>query len=72
MKHLAEILSEDIPHVRVDFYYANNQIYFGELTFHHGGGVMVIEPKEYDYIWGELINIELVKKNEEYDKCGKN
>lgn len=62
MKRLAEILSEGMPHVRVDFYYSNGHIYFGELTFHHGGGVMKIDPKEYDYKWGKLINIEQIKK----------
>lgn len=63
MKRLAEILSEGMPHVRVDFYYTNGHIYFGELTFHHGGGVMMIEPKEYDFKWGNLIDIEQIKKD---------
>lgn len=62
MKRLAEILSEGIPHVRVDFYYSKGHIYFGELTFHHGGGVEKMEPKEYDYKWGKLIMIEQIKK----------
>lgn len=30
---VAEKLSQDFPYVRVDLYVANNQIYFGELTF---------------------------------------
>lgn len=62
MKRLAEILAEAILHVRVDFYYSNGHILFGELTFHHGGGVMRIEPKEYDYEWGRLLKIDKIKK----------
>lgn len=58
MKSLAETLSEGMPHVRVDFYYSKGQIFFGELTFHHGGGVMKIEPKEYDYEWGDLLKLK--------------
>ena len=33
MFELASKLSEGFPFVRVDLYYANNKIYFGELTF---------------------------------------
>lgn len=35
---LAQTLSEGLIHVRVDFYLINNKIYFGEMTFYHGGG----------------------------------
>ena len=33
MFELAGILSQNIPFVRVDLYYCNDQIYFGEMTF---------------------------------------
>ena len=54
---LARKLSEGFLHVRVDFYVANGDIYFGELTFHHGGGVMRVEPYEYDELWGSYLMI---------------
>ncbi|MBR4727360.1 MAG: glycosyl transferase [Clostridia bacterium] len=57
MIKLAEILSEGIPFLRVDFNYANNQIYFGELTFFHCGGRMLLEPDEYNYKLGEMIHL---------------
>ena len=57
MKHLAGILSAGFPHLRVDFYNINGKIYFGELTFHHDSGIVPIEPKEWEYKLGEMINI---------------
>lgn len=59
MIYLAKILSKGRPHVRVDFYVVNEKVFFGELTFHHGGGAMIVEPKEYDYIWGEYLKLPL-------------
>lgn len=52
---IAEKLSEGLPHVRVDLYECNGQIYFGELTFFDGGGFDKIEPLEWDYKIGEYI-----------------
>lgn len=57
MKHLAEILSEGIPHVRVDFYDINGKIYFGELTFFSGSGNIPFHPDEWDYKIGEWLEL---------------
>lgn len=57
MLELAHKLSKGYPHIRVDFYVSNGHIYFGELTFHHGGGVMKIAPKRYDYVWGDYLEL---------------
>lgn len=57
MIRLAEILSKYIPHLRVDFYYTNNKIYFGELTFFDGSGFDKIEPFEWDVKLGNWINL---------------
>lgn len=53
----AEILSEGFPHVRVDFYEIEGKIYFGELTFFHGGGLGWFKPEEIDYRLGDLIKL---------------
>lgn len=58
MKKLSEELSEDFPFVRVDWFEENGRIYFGELTFTPCGGLMKIEPQEYDLMWGELLKID--------------
>ena len=38
MLALSQVLSQGIPHVRVDWYYANHRLFFGELTFFDGSG----------------------------------
>ncbi len=60
MRYLAEELSKGVPHVRVDFYEVNGQVYFGELTFAHWSGFVSFEPKKWDETFG--VWIELPKK----------
>lgn len=57
MIELAEILSKEIPHIRVDFYDCNNKIYFGELTFFDGSGFDKFDNEEWDYKFGEYIEL---------------
>ena len=57
MKHYAEILSQNIPHLRVDFYEVNGKTYFGELTFSHWSGFVPFEPKKWDEIFGSWIKL---------------
>jgi predicted HTH domain antitoxin len=53
LRQVAEKLSEEFPHVRVDLYDENNQIRFGELTFYNASGYMRYEPDEFDYELGD-------------------
>lgn len=57
MIELAETLSKDIPHVRVDLYEINGQIYFGEMTFYHMAGNDPFEPESMDETIGEWIQL---------------
>lgn len=57
MKELAAKLSQGQPHLRVDFYDINGKIYFGELTFYHWSGTTPFEPIEWDYKFGEWIEL---------------
>lgn len=59
MKGLASVLSEGIPHVRIDFYEVNGCVYFGEMTFFHFGAFVPFEPDSWDYIFGSWINLPL-------------
>lgn len=59
MIEYAQILSKDIPFVRVDFYELNDCIYFGEITFYPGGGFEEFEPYEWDLRLGEWIDLNL-------------
>lgn len=38
MLYLSRLLSKNLIHVRVDWYFTNNRLYFGELTFYDGSG----------------------------------
>lgn len=38
MLRLSRLLSKDLTHIRVDWYYTNSRLYFGELTFYDGSG----------------------------------
>lgn len=64
MLDIAKKLSKNFIMVRVDLYQIKNKIYFGELTFHHGGGFMKVNPFEYDKKWGSYIDIKNLKRNE--------
>lgn len=57
MIYIAKELSKGFPHLRVDLYNINGQIYFGELTFHHDGGFVPFYPKEWNIKLGEWIKL---------------
>ncbi len=54
---LAEELSQNLPHARIDFFEVNGTTLFGEITlFHHGGGVK-FDPIEIDYKFGSWLDL---------------
>ncbi|MBE7049637.1 MAG: glycosyl transferase [Ruminococcaceae bacterium] len=57
MIELSKILSQGMKHVRVDFYEIDGRIYFGELTFFHYSGFIDFEPDEWNYKFGEWIDL---------------
>ncbi len=54
-----EKLSSDFEYVRIDFYQINGKYYFGEITFHHGGGFELISPRKWDAELGKKLNLKL-------------
>jgi hypothetical protein len=56
MLSIASRLSDGLTHVRVDLYEANNNVYFGELTFHHFGGMVPFTPP----VWNEIMGSWLI------------
>ncbi|NML30371.1 ATP-grasp fold amidoligase family protein [Paraburkholderia antibiotica] len=48
-------LCEDFDYVRVDLYAPDDKVYFGELTFTPGAGVLPFTPDSIDYEWGKLL-----------------
>ncbi len=56
MEH-SRILAKDIPHVRVDWYVINAELYFGELTFYDGSGFDLFKDDRDDLMIGSWITI---------------
>lgn len=61
MLTMAETLSNNYPHVRVDLYEINGQVYFSELTYTPEEGIIAWNPVELDFKYGEFIEIEQLK-----------
>ena len=57
MMDFAGILSKHLSFARIDFYYTNNQVYFGEITFYPASGLGKFTPSRYDKILGEMIEL---------------
>lgn len=57
MLDFARILSKNDVFTRVDFYSIENNIYFGELTYTPGAGMIDFHPDEYDFILGEMLQL---------------
>ncbi len=57
MIHIARVLSKGFPFVRVDLYEVSGRIYFGEMTFFHGGGCGWFKPDSIDYDLGRKIEL---------------
>ena len=62
MLDIARRLSQEIPHVRIDLYLSEEQIYFGEMTFYHGAGFEKFNPEIYDYLLGSWLDLSKVRK----------
>ncbi|WP_410015370.1 ATP-grasp fold amidoligase family protein [Sodalis sp. C49] len=54
MVTLAKRLAADFNYVRVDFYEADGNVYFGELTFTPGGGLCKMYPEGVQHQWGSF------------------
>lgn len=61
MIEIAATLSKPFPFCRVDLYNIDGKIYFGEITFYHGGGCNNIQPEEWDKKLGSWIDITNLK-----------
>ena len=57
MIEMTELLAETFSYVRIDWYVVANRIYFGEVTFHHGGGFERILPFEWDINMGDKLKL---------------
>ena len=56
-EQLAEKLSADMAHLRVDLYEIEGKVYFGELTFYDSSGMAFFDPPEWDETIGSWLNL---------------
>ena len=63
MLYIAGELSKGFPQIRIDLYNCNGEIYFGEMTFFHWSGLVPFNPRKWDYIFGEMINLPYEKQD---------
>lgn len=59
MVRIAKILSKEFAFVRVDLYEIEQQVYFGELTFLHKGGMKRNYVEPLNKIMGDLIKLPI-------------
>lgn len=57
MKELAAKLSQGLPFARVDFFYVDGHVYFGEFTFYDWAGFRPFVSKEWENRLGDWIEL---------------
>jgi len=62
MMEISRRLSHEFGFVRVDLYFTSGRIYFGELTFCPMSGMKPFIPVEYDYLFGEPLDLSRFRK----------
>jgi hypothetical protein len=54
---MTEKLASRFDYIRIDWYVLDDRVYFGEVTFHHGGGYEQIRPLEWDKNLGAMLKL---------------
>ncbi len=62
MIQLSKVLAKPFCYVRADWYDVDGQLFFGELTFHHGGGDEPFTPKIWDEKLGKELKLDIDHK----------
>lgn len=57
MLSIAEVLSQDFPFLRVDFYINEGHVYIGELTFYPGNGMEVFSSDDWNVKLGNMLEL---------------
>ena len=63
MLEIAEKLSKEFLHVRVDYYIIDDTLYLGELSFHHASGFGKFYPKKWDRTFGDELSLKSIAQN---------
>ncbi len=62
MVELSRKLSQGFVHVRVDLYYVDQKIYFGELTLYDSSGYDNLSSDSEDLLWGSWLQLPVIKE----------
>ena len=62
MIEVAEDLAEPFKFCRIDFLANDEKYLFGEMTFYPTGGNMILRPFEYEYYYGEKLDLNTIDK----------
>lgn len=62
MKQIAKKLSHGLPHVRIDLYSVDENVYFGEFTFFDSSGFEKFTPREWDNVFGNWLKLPTTSK----------
>ena len=62
MLEVASKLSKGIPFVRIDFFYVEGKVYFGECTFYDWAGMRPFTDYNWDLQLGSWIDLSIIKK----------
>lgn len=62
MIDISNTLASEFPFVRVDFFYMDDKLYIGELTFYPGAGLEKFKPHKWDKKLGDLLTLPKTKK----------
>ena len=54
MLDVAKALSAEFAFARIDLYNVDGKIYFGEITHNPGGGLVRLQPREFDRALGDM------------------
>lgn len=57
MVEIGSQIAKLFRYVRVDFYDVDGQLYYGEITMHHGGGFNHFKPESYDLYYGDMLDL---------------
>ena len=66
LKDLADKLCDNFTMVRVDLMLVDGKIYFSELTFNSAAGFDAPRPIEYNKIIGDMLRLDLSKRENNY------
>lgn len=62
MLGLCQEIGKKFKQIRIDLYLVDNKVYFGELTFFHGGGFEHFRPEEFGLQMGEYVQLSENKR----------